>query len=137
MRTLVLAVAAAALVAGSARPAAALLQFFKVFDEVYLADHPDEDFVKTARGAKMRCLICHQGKKRTNHNPYGIHLVPLLDKKEDIKDVEKVKKVLAEVGAMHSDPDDESSPTYDELFRQGQFPGGTLEEASQEPPEEP
>ncbi len=122
-----------ALVGGSSRPAMALLQFFKVWDEVYLANNENEEFVKEARNAKMRCLVCHQGKKRTNHNPYGIHLVELLDKKEDIRNPEKVKEVLAKVGAMHSDPEDENSPTYDEILAKGEFPGGTLEEASKEP----
>jgi hypothetical protein len=135
MRKPGIAVVAVLAVAGLARPAAAMLQFYKVFEEVYLKEHENEEFVKVAKSAKMRCLICHQGKKRTNHNPYGIHLVPLLDKKTDIRDIEKIKKALAEVAAMHSDPEDESSPTYDELIRAGTFPGGTLEEASLEPEE--
>lgn len=123
-----------AIAGGSARPAMALLQFFKIWDEVYLANHENEEFVKEARDAKkMRCLICHQGKKRTNHNPYGIHLVELLDKKADIRNPEKVKEALAKVGAMHSDPEDENSPTYDEIIAKGEFPGGTFEEASKEP----
>jgi hypothetical protein len=122
---------------GAAKPAFALLQFYKVFDEAYLADHEDEDFVKSARDPKMRCLICHQGKNRKNHNPYGIHLVELLDKRKDIRDIEKIKKSLAKVGAMHSDPDDEKSPTYDELIQASTFPGGTLEEASEEPEKAP
>jgi hypothetical protein len=117
----------------AARPAFGILQFLKVFDEVYLKEHPDKDFVKEARNVKMRCLICHQGKSRKNHNPYGIHLVELLDKKEDIRNVEKIKESLAKVGEMHSDPEDDKSPTYDELFKQSIFPGGTLEEASKEP----
>ena len=110
-----------------------MLQFYKVFDEVYLKDHENKEFVKTAQSAKMRCLICHQGRKRTNHNPYGIHLVELLDKRKDIRDVEKIKKSLAEVGKMHSDPEDDKSPTYDELIKEGKFPGGTFEEAIKEP----
>ena len=133
MRKFGLVAIVAAIALGSARPASALLQFFKVFDEVYLKEHENEEFVKTARSPKMRCLVCHQGTSRKNHNPYGIHLVPLLDKKEHIRDPEAVKKALAEVGAMHSDPEDDKSPTYDELLKAGTFPGGTYEEAIKSP----
>jgi hypothetical protein len=133
MRKFGLTLFAALLAISGARPAFALLQFYKVFDEVYLAEHENEDFVKAARNSRMRCLVCHQGKKRTNHNPYGIHLVELLDKRKDIRNPEKVKEALAKVGKMHSDPEDEKSPTYDELLKAGTFPGGTLEEASKEP----
>lgn len=119
--------------AGSARPAFAVLQFFQEFDKIYLAEHENEEFVKAARDPKMRCLICHQGKNRKNRNVYGEFLDELLDRKKDIKDVDKIKESLAKVGAMHSDPKDESSPTYDEMIKAGTFPGGTLEEASVEP----
>jgi hypothetical protein len=133
MRKYALAVLVALIAAGSARPAFAILQFLKVFDEVYLKDHENKEFVETGRSAKMKCMICHQGKSRKNHNPYGIHLVERLDKKKDIRDVEKIKTALAEVGKLHSDPDDDKSPTYDELIKAGTFPGGTLEEVMKEP----
>ncbi|HYO24778.1 MAG TPA: hypothetical protein VEQ85_07495 [Lacipirellulaceae bacterium] len=134
MRKACLVLAAAAVAAVAARPAHAVLQFYKVFDEVYLVDHDNKEFAEAAREKKMQCLICHQGKLRKNHNPYGIHLVELLDKRKDVKDVAKIKEALAKVGEMHSDPKDESSPTYDELIKSGAFPGGTFEEASKEPP---
>ena len=133
MRKCALVLLVAAVAWGSARQAAALLQFYKVWDEVYLKDNKNEDFVKAVRDPKMRCLICHQGKQRKNHNPYGDHLVELLDKRKDIRDVEKIKASIAKVGEMHSDPDDDKSPTYDEIIASGEFPGGTLEEASKEP----
>jgi hypothetical protein len=118
---------------GSAKPALAVLQFYQQFDKVYLVEHANEEFVKAARDPKMRCLICHQGKNRKNHNVYGEHLAGLLDRKTDLKNVDKIKESLAKVGAMHSDPKDESSPTYDDMIKAGTFPGGTLEEASKEP----
>lgn len=126
---------ALAIAFGAPRPALAVLQFYRSFDEVYLKTHENEEFVKTARTAKMRCLICHQGKNRKNHNPYGIHLVELLDRTKDAKPdgIERVRAALAKVGAMHSDPDDDKSPTYDELLKAGKFPGGDYEAASQEP----
>ena len=137
MRKVCLALLVAALVGGVARPASAVLQFLQVFDKTYLAEHPNQEFAKEARGGKMRCLICHQGKLRKNHNPYGLHLVELLDRKTDTKDVEKIKAALAKVGEMHSDPEDDTSPTYAEMIEAGTFPGGTLEEASKEPPKAP
>jgi hypothetical protein len=133
MRKFALTLLAVALVAGSARPALAVLQFYRVWDQVYLANHENAEFVKAARDPKMRCLVCHQGKVRKNHNPYGIHLVEMLDKVKDVRDVEKIKESLAKVGAMHSKPDDDRSPTYDDLIKAGTFPGGTMEEASKEP----
>ncbi len=133
MRKLALIVLVTLSAAGASRPASAVLPFFKVFDEVYLTEHENEEFVKTTRSLKVKCMVCHQGKNRKNHNPYGIHLVPLLDKKEHFRDPEAVKAALAKVGAMHSDPDDETSPTYDDLIKAGKLPGGTLEEVMKEP----
>jgi hypothetical protein len=133
MRKVSVALLLALFAIGSARPAFAVLQFYQQFDKVYLAEHANEEFVKAAHDPKMRCLICHQGKNRKNHNPYGEHLAKLLDRKTDLKDVDKIKESLAKVGAMHSDPKDESSPTYDDMIKAGKFPGGTLEEASKEP----
>jgi hypothetical protein len=133
MRKYALALLVALSAAGAARPAFALLQFYKVFDEVYLASSDNKEFVESVRDKKAQCMVCHQGKNRKHRNPYGAHLDKLLDKKKDIRDVEKIKAALAEVGKLHSDPDDEKSPTYDELIQQGQFPGGPLEEVTKEP----
>jgi hypothetical protein len=133
MRQVSVALLLAIFAMGSARPAVAVQQFLTEFDKMYLADHPNEEFQKAARDPKMKCLICHQGKNRKNRNVYGAFLDELLDRKKDIKNVDKIKEALAKVGAMHSDPEDESSPTYDELIKAGTFPGGTLEEASKEP----
>lgn len=124
----------AMLIAGAASPALGRMQYLKAFDEVYLKEHEDQEFAEAARNNKMKCLICHQGKKsKKNHNPYGVHIVEAIGPKKNIRDVAKIKEALAKVGAMHSDPDDESSPTYDEMIAAGTFPGGTLEEASKEP----
>jgi hypothetical protein len=137
MRKYCLMLLVGAAVSGATRPAFAILQFYQQFDKVYLAEHENAEFVKAAHDPKMRCLICHQGRLRKNHNPYGVHLVELLDKRKDIRDVEKIKEALAKVGAMHSDPEDDKSPTYDELIKKGEFPGGTMEEASKEPKPKP
>ena len=37
---------------------------------------------------------------------------------------------------MHSDPKDEKSPTYGDLIKKSQLPGGKLEDSQKEPEEE-
>ncbi|TWT73461.1 hypothetical protein Pla123a_37960 [Posidoniimonas polymericola] len=121
-------IAAALLFGASARPAAAIKQFQDEWMKLYVEDNSNEDFVKAAEEAK--CFICHQGKKKSNHNPYGEHLEELLSKK-DKKDVEKIVKSIKAVAELKSDGD--GSPTYAELIAEGKLPGGTLEEAKEEP----
>jgi hypothetical protein len=120
-------------IGASAQPALAVVQFQNVFLKEYIDKHENKEFAKSVKEMKVKCLICHQGKKRTNHNPYGIHLVELLDRKKDLKDVEKIKAALDKVAKMHSDPKDEKSPTYGELIAAGKLPGGELEEVEKEP----
>ena len=132
IRTVSLIVVAGIFVCLASSPALAIKQFQDEWFELYLADNENKEFAEMAR-SKAKCYICHQGKKKSNHNPYGIHLVELLDKKKDKKDVEKIVKALKEVGELHSDPKDDSSPTYAELIAQGKLPGGSLEEAKEEP----
>ncbi|TWT37997.1 hypothetical protein KOR34_29640 [Posidoniimonas corsicana] len=131
MTRLVCALVATAVLTGiSVRPASAIKQFQDEWMKIYVDDSSNKEFVEAAKEAK--CFICHQGKKKSNHNPYGIHLVPLLTKK-DKKDVEKITKAIKDVGAKHSDAKDKSSPTYDKIIAGGKLPGGTLEEAKKEP----
>lgn len=132
MTRLLCALAAAALLLSvSARPAAAFKQFQDEWMKLYVEDSSNEDFVAAAKEAK--CYLCHQGKKKSNHNPYGEHLVERLSKK-DKKDVEKIVNAIKEVGELESDG--EGSPTYAELIAEGKLPGGTLEEAKEEPKKE-
>lgn len=123
-----LAVAAAIV---SVRPAHAILQFQKEWVKLYVGDDKDSDFAKEVK--KAGCLLCHQGKLRKHHNPYGEHLVPLLDKKADMKNPEKIVEALKKVEVMHSVEGDDKSPTYGELIKQGKLPGGSLEDAKKEP----
>ncbi|HEX6962485.1 MAG TPA: hypothetical protein VF175_11500 [Lacipirellula sp.] len=127
----------ALIVAVAAEQALAIAQFQAAFIKEYINDHPDKEFQKYVK-TKAKCHICHQGKvtpKNVHHNAYGEHLVELLDPKEDKKDVEKIKKALAEVAKMHSDPEDENSPTYGDLIKESKLPGGDLEESKKEPEE--
>jgi hypothetical protein len=124
-----------AFVALSSQRAMAIAQFQAQFIKEYVNEHPDKDFQKYVK-TKAKCHICHQGKvtpKNVHHNAYGKHLVELLDPKTDKKDIEKIKKALAEVAKMHSDPKDENSPTYGDLIKQSKLPGGKLEDSQKEP----
>jgi hypothetical protein len=115
----------------SARPAHAILQFQKEFVNLYVGDDKDSDFGKLVKQAG--CFVCHQGKLRKNHNPYGEHLDELLDKKTDMKNPEKIVDALKKVEVMHSVAGDDKSPTYGDLIKQGKLPGGSLEDVKKEP----
>lgn len=123
---------AVAILAALATPGMAIKQFQIQFLEKY-AEGDNEEFNEKAKDAK--CYVCHQGKKKKNRNPYGEALHEFLDKKKDKKDVEKIVASLEKVAEMHSVEGDESSPTFGELIAEGKLPGGTLEEAKEEPAE--
>jgi hypothetical protein len=112
------------------QPALAIPPFQKEFLKLYAQDKESE-FGQLATSAK--CFICHQGKNRHHRNPYGQQLDPLLDKKTDKKNPEKIIAALKQVAEMHSVAGDDSSPTFGELIAQGKLPGGTVEECKQEP----
>lgn len=114
-----------------AKPAQAIPQFQKEFITLYVGEDKESDFAKLVKQAG--CFSCHQGKLKKNHNPYGIHLVPLLDKKADMKNPEKIIEALKKVEAMHSVPGDDTSPTYGDLIKEGKLPGGSLDDAKKEP----
>jgi hypothetical protein len=134
MRRAVLVLVAVALSLTGVQPALAIMQFNKVFIDEYIKDHQDKEFAEYVE-KKVKCFVCHQGKKKSNHNPYGEQLHKLLDKKEDKDNVEKIRAALENVGKMHSDPKDPKSPTYAELIAAGKLPGGSLEDSQKEPAE--
>ena len=114
-------------------PVYAIPQFQKVFFEVYINGHEDPEFAEFVK-TKVKCLACHQGKKKTHHNAYGEHLEELLDKKEDKKNVEKISAALEQVAELPFDPEDEESETYGERIAAGKLPGAdTLDELKAEP----
>ena len=128
--------ACALIVFASLTPGVAMAfpQFQKEWDKLYLDDNSDKEFVKLVK-KEVKCWVCHQGKKKSHHNPYGKHFVGVIGKK-DKKDVDKIVATLQKVAKMHSDPKNEESPTYGELISKGQLPGGKLEDAKKEPPKE-
>ncbi len=113
------------------QPALAVLQFQKEFVNLYVGNDKESAFAAEVKAAK--CWTCHQGKSRKHHNSYGQHLVPLLDRKKDAKNSEKIIESLKKVAALHSVEGDESSPTFGELIKAGKLPGGSLEECKKEP----
>ena len=122
----------AAMVFVTARPALAVKAFYDQFTEMYVTDETSEEYTKLVK--KARCYVCHQGRNKKNHNPYGEALEEFLSK-GDAKDTEKIVDALKKVGEMNSDADDKESPTYDELIAEGKLPGGPLEEVRKEPTE--
>lgn len=126
-RYAVVAVVAVALVGGgSAREAFAIKQFFEEFKAVYVkpesADPAEKALVAEVETAK--CNVCHAGSSKKDRNAYGNALAERLNKKDDAKNVEKIKKALAEVAALPSDPAKSDSPTFGALLKEGKLPGG-------------
>ncbi|MCA9238876.1 MAG: hypothetical protein KDA37_01695 [Planctomycetales bacterium] len=101
------------------------------WQKLYLAEHPDKDFVKLCR-KQAKCHVCHQGKSKKNSNPYGKQFEGKLTK-NDRKDKDKIVNVLKEIGKLRSDPKDDQSLTYEQLIAESQLPGGDLKSVKQEP----
>ena len=116
-------VAVAIVLGGSAQPAFAIKQFFDEFKAVYVKpDTPRAAEVETAK-----CNVCHVGKSKKDRNAYGNALAELLDKKEDAKNVDKIRESLEKVAAMPSDPAKADGPTFGALIEQGKLPGGPVQ----------
>jgi adenosylmethionine-8-amino-7-oxononanoate aminotransferase len=107
-------------VAGSARHAFAIKQFADEFKAVYVK----EGTPLAAAVEEAKCNVCHVGKSKKDRNSYGHALAERLDKKEDAKNVEKIRQALVEVAALSSDPTKPDAPTYGALIDQGKLPGG-------------
>jgi hypothetical protein len=136
MRYLISFFAAAVFVSSFANPALAVVQFYNVYAKQYLDTHPDKEYAAAVKKPAVRCLVCHQGKSRKNHNAFGEHLDELLDRKKDIRDIEKVTAVLQKVVEMRVDPKDDKSETYLDRIKASKWPGGELDELKKEPPQQ-
>ncbi len=126
-----------------ASSADAFVEFHKEWVKKYIDMDDDseenKDYIKLVAKGKYRCLVCHQGKKKKNHNAYGKFFVGELGK-EDKKDTDKIVEWLDKVGEMpvdpEADPDEEDTLTYNDLIERKEFPGGKLEDLEEEPKEE-
>src|SRR5262245_28485080 len=73
-------VVALLLVHGIAYSTHARMQYYTQFKKEYLDNHPDKDYAETVNKGTNKCFVCHQGKKsKKNHNPFGLHVVKLLE----------------------------------------------------------
>lgn len=113
----------ALVVGASAREAFAIKQFLDEFKAVYVK----EGTPLAAAVEKAKCNVCHVGKSKKDRNAYGDALAERLDKKEDAKNVEKIRKALDEVAALSSDPSKADAPTFGALIEEGKLPGGNAE----------
>ena len=102
------------------RDAYAIPPFKKEFDTMYVKE--GTEFAKKVD--EVKCNVCHKGTNKKERNAYGEELAKLLDRKTDMANTEKIKEALKKVGEMHSKPDDETSPTYADLIKEGKLPGG-------------
>ncbi len=135
-RLIVALITGVVFICSSVHQASAIVAFKREFQKLYIHPDTNEEFAKLVKSNKTGCFVCHQGKKRIHHNPYGKHLKKLLDKKKDNKDQEKIIAALKKVEKMHTDPDDDKSPTYGKLIKANKLPGGPLETVQKEPEQE-
>ena len=108
-------------VGGLSREAFAIKQFADEFKAMYVKDGTP----LAAAVEQAKCNVCHVGKSKKDHNAYGVALAERLDKKEDAKNVEKIKKALEEVAALSRDPSKADAPTFGKLIEEGKLPGGS------------
>ena len=123
---LVLGAMVVVVVGAAPRPAFAIKEFFDEFKAVYVkpdSSDPAEKALATAVEA-AKCNLCHKGKEKKDRNAYGHALAELLDKKEDAKNMEKIRKALETVAGMKSA---DGEPTFGELIKMGKLPGGPAE----------
>lgn len=111
----VVCLVAAIISVSATTPAFAIKAFFDEFKTMYVKEGtPLAAAVETAK-----CNVCHKGMSKKERNAYGEALEPLLDKKEDAKNVEKIKESLTKVAAM---PSKAGGPTFGELIEKGMLP---------------
>lgn len=119
----------------SLQSARATTEFQKVFITKYMKEHADKNFTKFVK-KKVRCYICHQGSKLTNHklnNAYGVHLAKLLDHEADKKDTEKIANALETVGQLPLDADASDGETFAQRIAASKLPAGELDDLKVDP----
>jgi hypothetical protein len=104
----------------------AIKPFSDEFKAKYVKEKPETEKEKAFAEAvaKVKCLVCHEGKSKKNRNVYGKQLSELLDKKTDKENVEKIKKALDRVAKTKVDAKKKDSPTFGDLIAEGKLPGG-------------
>ncbi|MCH7751130.1 MAG: hypothetical protein IH898_03095, partial [Planctomycetes bacterium] len=73
-RLVVVLITGVVFICSSAHQASAIVAFKREFQKLYIHPDTNEEFAKLVKSNKTGCFVCHQGKKRKHHNPYGKHL---------------------------------------------------------------
>ena len=122
-------VVVAVVVGGSSRPAFAIKQFFDEFKALYVQPDSGDANVQSlaAEVETSKCNVCHVGKNKKERNAYGHALAELLDKKEDAKNIAKIKESLEKVASLPSDPKKADSPTFGDRIKEGKLPAVAAE----------
>jgi hypothetical protein len=107
---------------GLTREAFAIKQFADEFKAMYVK----EGTPLAAAVDEAKCNVCHLPASKKERNAYGHALAERLDKKEDAKNVEKIKAALQEVAGLSSDPSKPDAPTFGKLIEEGKLPGGPV-----------
>ena len=107
---------------GLTREAFAIKQFADEFKALYVK----EGTPLAAAVDEAKCNVCHLPASKKERNAYGHALAERLDKKEDAKNVEKIKAALQEVAGLSSDPSKPDAPTFGKLIEEGKLPGGPV-----------
>jgi hypothetical protein len=131
MRTVSSFLVACVLLALVARPAAAVLQFYKVWETEYLTNHPDQEYAKLVKKPANRCFVCHVGKNRKHRNAYGALMETDLDPRKDVKDKEKILATIKKAGEGKFD----DGTTFAQRIEASKFPAGELEDLKKNPAE--
>jgi len=85
-------------------------KYFTVFKKQY---------PKVTEAKKVKCNICHFGKKKKNRNDYGKALEKLVGKKNQ-KDIKKIKAAFKKAEKLKSSTKDK---TFGDLLKDGKLPG--------------
>lgn len=131
MRTVSSFLVACLLLVLVSQPAAAVLQFYKVWETEYLTNHPDQEYAKFVKKPANRCFVCHVGKKRTHRNAYGALMEESLDWKKDARDKDKILAAIKKAGEGKFD----DSTTFAQRIEASKLPAGELEDLKKEPAE--
>ena len=93
------------------------------FDAMYVKKDSQDPKEKSLAEAvdKVKCNVCHVGKVKKDKNEYGKELGKLLGK-ADLKNKPKIQDALKQVGKIKSKAGDDTSPTYEDLIKDGKLP---------------
>ncbi len=128
---LICALAVAAIL--TARPAAADKTFYEAFKSMYVKpDAKDRTtLIFNAAVEKKSCTICHGPTSKKTFNAYGTQVKKFL-KKSDAGNTAKIKKALASVSRLPSDPNDPKSLSFAKRIHAGKLPVGEIHVRSAE-----